>query len=69
MPKMVECTGELVDSTDMAWLFRVAGTDEEDAVWIPKSLSEWEPDDEDSDTSTTGTMRVTAWFAHKEGLS
>lgn len=68
MPKMVECTGDVVDETPLAWKFIAEGADEEDHVWVPKSLSKWEPN-EASELDTSGTLSVTEWFAHKEGLS
>lgn len=68
MPKMVECIGDVIDETPLAWKFVVTGTDESDHVWVPKSLGTWEPDEE-GELSTSGSMSVPEWFAHKEGLS
>lgn len=68
MPKMVECIGDVVDETPLAWKFVAEGTDESDHVWCPKSISEWEPND-DGELDTSGTMSVPGWFAHKKGLS
>lgn len=61
---MVEVYGDLMDETEKAWKFAPDG-DEKNPVWVPKSISEWYPDEEDG---VTGTMTVPEWFAEKEGM-
>lgn len=63
--EMVTVDGELCDETPMAWKFVTDGGNEKDAVYLPKSLATWNPDEEDS---VTGMMELPRWLAEKEGL-
>lgn len=56
--------GDLMNETEKAWRFAPDG-DEDRAIWVPKSLAEWQPDHEDA---VSGDMEVPEWFATKEGM-
>lgn len=56
--------GDLLHETKAAYLFAPDG-DEDRRVWIPKSISTWCPE---TDDSVTGFMEVPEWFAEKEGM-
>lgn len=62
--ELIEFQGRVEASTGKAWKFKSDFMDE--AIWVPKSQSEWEPDD-DSD-EPTGTMKIKEWFVDKNSI-
>lgn len=39
--ELIDIDGEVIHETEMAYLFDAGG---KDAVWVPKSVCEWDPD-------------------------
>jgi hypothetical protein len=58
MPRkeLVDIEGELLHQTDDAYLF----FDGDKEVWLPKSLADWDPDNQ--------TMTIPVWKAEQVGL-
>lgn len=63
-----EYEGYYIHSTDDAILFLPEDWDEDDAIWLPKSRTDWDGSLSDLDRGDEIVMTVPNWLAEDKGL-